>query len=123
MTALEAKRAADNFNQDLFRRALEKTTKYFNKQIEENAYQGSYEFYIRSGNDDLIIAVGKREIFELFHNPDLQKELKKQFRTDGFLVNFDKGYEVAYEKFDDFRSDPPYAVGELEISWQSRERG
>lgn len=28
-----------------------------------------------------------------------------------------KGYEVTYEKFDDFRSDPPYAVGELEISW------
>jgi hypothetical protein len=96
MTALEAKRAADNFNQDLFRRALEKTTKYFNKQIEENAYQGSYEFCIRSDNDDLIIAVGKREIFELFHNPDLQKELKKQFRTDGFLVNFDKGYEQDY---------------------------
>ena len=28
-----------------------------------------------------------------------------------------KGYEVTYEKFDDFRSDPPYAVGELKISW------
>lgn len=68
MTALEAKRAADNFNQDLFRRALEK----MDKMVE-------------------------------------------------FLK--DKGYEVAYEKFDDFRSDPPYAVGELEISWQSRERG
>ena len=88
MTALEAKRTADNFNQELFRRALEKTTKYFNKQIEENAYQGSYEFCIRSDNDDLIIAVGKREIFELFHNPDLQKELKKQFRTDGFFFIF-----------------------------------
>lgn len=29
----------------------------------------------------------------------------------------DKGYEVAYEKFDAFKSDPPYAVGELKISW------
>lgn len=28
-----------------------------------------------------------------------------------------KGYKVVYEKFDDFRSDPPYAVGELKISW------
>lgn len=27
-----------------------------------------------------------------------------------------KGYKVVYEKFDDFRSDPPYVVGELKIS-------
>lgn len=35
------------------------------------------------------------------------------------MVEFlkDKGYKVTYEEFDDFRSDPPYAVGELEISW------
>lgn len=35
------------------------------------------------------------------------------------IVEFlkDKGYKVIYERFDDFRSDPPYAIGELEISW------
>lgn len=96
MTALEAKRAADDFNQDLFKRTLEKATEYLNKRIEEAAYRGSYDFYIKSDNDNLITALGEREAIELFHNSDLQKELKKQFRVDGFLVSFDKGYERDY---------------------------
>ena len=41
--------------------------------------------------------------------------VKKMDKMVEFLK--DKGYEVTYEKFNDFRSDPPYAVGELEISW------
>ena len=41
--------------------------------------------------------------------------VKKMDKMVEFLK--DKGYKVAYEVFDDFRSDPPYAVGELEISW------
>lgn len=41
--------------------------------------------------------------------------VKKMDKIVEFLKN--KGYKVIYEKFDDFRSDPPYAVGELEISW------
>lgn len=41
MTALEAKRAADNFNQDLFKRTIEKATEYLDKKIEEAAYQGN----------------------------------------------------------------------------------
>lgn len=41
--------------------------------------------------------------------------VKKMDKIVEFLKN--KGYEVTYEKFDDFRSDPPYAVGELKISW------
>lgn len=96
MTALEAKRTADNFNQELFKRTLEKTTKYFNKEIEEAACQGSYDFCIKSDSDYLIMALGQRETIELFHNSDLQKEIKKQFRVDGFLVNFEKGYERDY---------------------------
>lgn len=96
MTALEAKRTADNFNQELFKRTLEKTTKYFNKEIEEAAYQGGYEFCIKSDNNCLITALGQKETIELFHNSDLQKEIKKQFRVDGFLVNFEKGYERDY---------------------------
>lgn len=96
MTALEAKRAADNFNQDLFKRTMEKVTEYLNKKIEEAAYQGNYEFYLKSNDELLITTIGEREVFELFKNIDLQKELKKQFRVDGFLVSFDKGYERAY---------------------------
>lgn len=96
MTALEAKRAADNFNQDLFKRTIEKTTEYLNKKIEEAAYQGNYEFYLKSDDKLLITTIGEREVFELFKNIDLQKELKKQFRVDGFLVGFDEGYERAY---------------------------
>ena len=41
MTALEAKRAADNSNQDLFKRTMEKAAEYLNKKIEEAAYQGN----------------------------------------------------------------------------------
>lgn len=41
--------------------------------------------------------------------------VKKMDKMVEFLK--DKGYEVTYEEFDDFRSDSPYAVGELEISW------
>lgn len=96
MTALEAKRAADNFNLDLYKRTLEKTAEYLNKQIEEAAYRGSYEFYLESDNKLLITAIGEREVLELFQNVDLQKELKKRFRVDGFLVSFDKGYERDY---------------------------
>lgn len=97
MTALEAKRAADNFNQDLFKRTMEKVTEYLNKKIEEAACQGNYEFYLRS-DELLITTIGEREVFELFKNIDLQKELKEQFRVDGFLVDFDKGYERDYVK-------------------------
>lgn len=96
MTALEAKKAADNFNLDLYKRTLEKTTEYLNKRIEEAAYQGNYEFYLKSDDKLLITTIGEREVFELFKNIDLQKELKEQFRVDGFLVGFDKGYERAY---------------------------
>ena len=46
MTALEAKRTEDDFNQDLFKRTMEKATEYLNKKIEEAAYRGSYEFYL-----------------------------------------------------------------------------
>lgn len=98
MTALEAKRAADNFNQDLFKRTMEKAAEYLNKKIEEAAYQGNYEFYLKSDDELLITAIGEREVFELFRNIDLQKELKKWFKVDGFLVSFDKGYERAYVK-------------------------
>lgn len=41
--------------------------------------------------------------------------VKKMDKMVEFLK--DKGYKVTYEKLDDFRSDPPYAVSELEISW------
>lgn len=41
--------------------------------------------------------------------------VKKLDKITDFLKS--EGYNVRYEKFDDFRSDPPYAVGELEISW------
>ena len=41
MTALEAKRSADNFNQDLFKRTMGKTAEYLNKKIKEAAYQGN----------------------------------------------------------------------------------
>lgn len=98
MTALEAKRAADNFNQDLFKRTMEKVTEYLNKKIEEAAYQGNYEFYLKLDDELLITTIGEREVFELLKNIDLQKELKKQFRVDGFLVSFDKGYERDYVK-------------------------
>lgn len=98
MTALEAKKAADNFNQDLFKRTLEKATEYLNWRIEVAACHGSYEFSVKSNDDYLITALGEREAIELFCNSDLQKELKKQFRVDGFLVNFDKGYENDYLK-------------------------
>lgn len=47
MTALEAKRVADAFNQDLFRGTMEKATEYLNKKIEEAACQGNYEFYLK----------------------------------------------------------------------------
>ena len=96
MTALEAKKAADNFNLDLYKRTLERATECINKRIEEAAYRGSYEFYLESDNKFLITAIGEREVRELFQNIDLQKELKKQFRVDGFLVSFDKGYERDY---------------------------
>ena len=98
MTALEAKRAADNFNQDLFKRTMEKVTEYLNKKIEEAAYQGNYEFYLKLDDELLITTIGEREVLELCKNIDLQKELKKQFRVDGFLVSFDKGYEIDYVK-------------------------
>lgn len=35
MTALEAKRAADNFNQDLFKRTMEKVTEYLNTKLQK----------------------------------------------------------------------------------------
>lgn len=98
MTALEAKRVADAFNQDLFRGTMEKATEYLNKKIEEAACQGNYEFYLKQDDELLITTIGEREVFELFRNTDLQKELKKQFRVDGFLISFEKGYERAYVK-------------------------
>ena len=59
MTALEAKRAADNFNQDLFKRTIEKVIEYLNKKIEEAAYQGNYEFYLKSNDELLITTTGE----------------------------------------------------------------
>ena len=50
--------------------------------------------------------------FKTILSDELVKKIDKMIE---FLK--DKGYKVTYEKFDDFRSDPPYAVGELEISW------
>ena len=89
MTALEAKRAADKFNQDLFKRTMEKVAEYLNKKIEEVAYQGNYEFYLKSNDELLITAIGEREVFELFRNIDLQKELKKQFKEKGFCIRIE----------------------------------
>ena len=89
MIALEAKRAADAFNQDLFKSTMEKATEYLNKKIEEAAYRGSYEFYLESDDKLLIAAIGEREVFELFRNIDLQKELKKQFKEKGFCIRIE----------------------------------
>ena len=96
MTALEAKRATDNFNLDLYKRTLEKVTGYTNKRIEEAAYRGSYEFYLKSDDELLITAIGEREVLELFRNVDLREELEKQFKASGFLVSFEKVYEKIY---------------------------
>lgn len=94
MTALEAKRAADAFNQDLFKRTMEKATEYLNKKIEETAYRGSYEFYLESDDKLLITAIGEREVFELFWNIDLQKELKKQFKEKGFCIRIENRSDI-----------------------------
>ena len=50
--------------------------------------------------------------FKAILSDDLVKKMDKMVE---FLKN--EGYKVTYEKFDDFRSDPPYVVGELKISW------
>lgn len=77
MTALEAKRAADKFNLDLYNSVLNKTSKYIESQIERFAPLGDYDFCTRSIDDDLIMALGRREVQELFQNSNLQKEIKK----------------------------------------------
>ena len=77
MTALEAKRAADNFNQDLYNSVLNKISKYIESRIERSAPLGNYDFCARSIDDDLIIVLGKREVQELFQNSNLQKKRKR----------------------------------------------
>ena len=94
MTALEAKRAADNFNQDLYNSVLNKISKYFESLIERSAPLGNYDFCARSIDDDLIIVLGKREVQELFQNSNLQKEIKKQFGEKGFHIRFENDREV-----------------------------
>lgn len=94
MTALEAKKAADNFNLDLYKKTLEKITKYINKRIEEAAYRGSYDFIARAIDDDLVTALGVRETRELFKNFDLQKELKRQFKEKGFCIKIENGNNI-----------------------------
>lgn len=94
MTALEAKRAADNFNQDLYNSVLNKISKYIESRIERSAPLGNYDFCARSIDDDLIIVLGKREVQELFQNSNLQKEIKKQFGEKGFRIRFENDREV-----------------------------
>lgn len=89
MTALEAKKAADEFNLDLCKTTLEKVTEYINKRVEEAAYRGNYSFISRAIDDDLTIALGKRGMVKLFQNSDLQTELKKQFKEKGFCVKLE----------------------------------
>lgn len=79
MTALEAKRAADNFNLDLYNSVLNKISKYVESRIERSAPLGNYDFCARSIDDDLIIVLGKREVQELFQNSNLPKEKKKKW--------------------------------------------
>lgn len=95
MTALEAKRSADKFNLDLYNSVLNKTSKYIESQIERFAPQGYYDFCARSIDDGLIMALGRREVQELFQNPNLQKEIKKQFREKGFYVKFENNREIS----------------------------
>ena len=94
MTALEAKRAADKFNLDLYNSVLNKTSKYIESQIERFAPYGNYDFCARSIDDGLIIALGKREVQELFQNSNLQKKIKKQFGEKGFRVRFENDREI-----------------------------
>lgn len=94
MTALEAKRAADNFNQDLYNSVLNKISKYIESRIERSTPLGNYDFCVRSIDDDLIIVLGKREVQELFQNSNLQKEIKKQFGEKGFHIRFENDREV-----------------------------
>lgn len=95
MTALEAKRAADKFNLDLYNSVLNKTSKYIESQIERFVLHGDYDFCARSIDDDLIMALGKREVQELFQNSSLQKEIKKQFGEKGFRIRFENDREIS----------------------------
>lgn len=95
MTALEAKRAADNFNQDLYNSVLNKISKYIESRIGRSASLGNYDFCARSIDDDLIIVLGKREVQELFQNSNLQKEIKKQFGEKGFRIRFENDREIS----------------------------
>ena len=94
MTALEAKKAADKFNLDLYNRTLEKVTEYINKRVEEAAYRGNYSFISRAIDEDLAIALEKRELRELFKDSDLQEELKRQFKEKGFCVKIENVYNI-----------------------------
>lgn len=95
MTALEAKRTADKFNLDLYNSVLNKTSKYIESQIERFAPHGDYDFCARSIDDGLIMALGRREVQELFQNSNLQKEIKKRFGEKGFRVKFENNCEIS----------------------------
>lgn len=94
MTALEAKKAADNFNLDLYKRTLERAIEYINKRVEEAAYRGNYSFISRAIDKDLSITLGKRELRELFKNPDLQEELSRQLKEKGFCLKIENAYNI-----------------------------
>lgn len=92
MTALEAKEKADVAKETLFKEAFEKIVKYLNEQIEKVASEGGYYFYAYPNDEDLIEAIGEREVKEFSYNPDLQTALRKKFEADGFSVTFTRSY-------------------------------
>lgn len=92
MTALEAKEKADVAKETLFKEAFEKIVKYFNEQIEKIASEGGYCFCVYPNDEDLIEAIGEREVKEFSYNPDLQTALRKKFEADGFSVTFTRSY-------------------------------
>lgn len=95
MTALEAKRAADKFNLDLYNSVLNKANKYIESRIERVAPCGDYDFNVSSIDTDLVMDLGgKRETQELFRNSGLQKQLKKQFGEKGFRIRFENDREI-----------------------------
>ena len=94
MTALEAKEKADAAKQTLFKKAFEKTVEYFNEQIEKIASEGRYYFYVYLNDEDLIGAIGEREVKEFSYNPELQTALRKKFEADGFSFTFIRNYTL-----------------------------
>ena len=94
MTALEAKEKADVAKETLFKKAFEKTVEYFNEQIEKIASEGGYSFCVYPSDEDLIEAIGEREVKEFSYNPDLQTALRKKFEADGFSFTFTRNYTL-----------------------------